>query len=167
MKKACLLVCVVALALSPLSVLAKKDKPIVKAQNKEDFAVVVAAVQQEMRPGGRFEFVTADERATVDAKLGDMTALFDQFGTVDGMNQDAKIALFNAQEKVNGILTRRDGDRLVCERTPPLGTNIPRTTCKTYREIARARQDNADFLLRMKQAPQPSGGSLSPRPGGR
>lgn len=158
MKTAYGLVILAMLVAVPTSVLAKKDKPIVKAQDKEAFAAVVDAVHQEMRPGGRFEFVTADERATVDARLGEMGALFDKFGTVDRMNDDAKLKLFNDQEKVNGILTQRDGDRLVCENTPPLGSNIPRTTCRTYRQIAQSRQDNADAMRKMQMVPQPRGG---------
>lgn len=159
MKKAYWTALALLLAL-PVGAMAKADKPIVKAQNKQDFAAVVAAVDHEMMPGGRFEYVTPDERRTVDDKLAEMGALFDKSGTVEQMDAASKLTLFNDQEQVNGILTHRDGDRLVCEHAPPLGTNIPRTTCHTYRELARSKKVDEDAMTRMRQLPQPSGRTL-------
>src|SRR5690242_9370301 len=92
-----------------------KDKPIVKAETKADFTAVVAAVHQEMVPGGRFEFVDSKERETVDNRLDEMMSLFDTYGTVDKMNDAAKIKLYNDQEEVNEILRHRDGNRRICE----------------------------------------------------
>jgi hypothetical protein len=51
------------------------------------------------------------------------------------MDHDTQIQLFNAQEEVNGILKHNDGNRLVCERRKPIGSNIPQTHCHTFRQI--------------------------------
>lgn len=138
---------------------AGKDKPIVKAENKADFAAVAAGVRQQMAPGGRFEFVDKMERETVNRRLDEMLSLFDRYGTVAEMNQAAKVSLFNDQEEVNAILRRRDDKRLICEKIAPVGSHIPRTICHTYRDEELANKRSQQFLQDMKPRPQLKGGS--------
>ncbi|RDI99792.1 hypothetical protein DVT68_02845 [Dyella solisilvae] len=115
--------------------------PSVKADTKDKFAPLADQVRGQMQSGGRFEFVTADERGTVDKDLTGMGALFDKFESVDKMDDKSKIQLYNYQSEVNAILTRRDGDREICEQAPPTGSLIPKTTCRKYSDIERDRRD--------------------------
>lgn len=142
------------------AVYAYKTEVIVKAENKDDFTAVVAAVHQQMQPGGRYEFVEQSERGKIDANFTDMQSLFDKYGTVAQMNQDSKVQLFNDQEAVNAILTRRDDKRLVCESVAPMGSHIPRTTCRTYRETELERHNAQNLLQEVKQVNNPSGATL-------
>ncbi|HZX71859.1 MAG TPA: hypothetical protein VFE77_13685 [Rhodanobacter sp.] len=139
-------------------VYAYKTEVIVKAENKDDFATVVAAVHQQMQPGGRYEHVSASERTGIDQHFNDMQALFDKYTTVGQMDQNAKVQLFNDQEFVNATLTHRDNKRLVCEHIAPVGSHIPRTTCRTYGEIMREQRDTQDMLDKMHQVQAPTGG---------
>ncbi len=119
----------------------------VKAETADQFAAVVAAVRAEMREGGRYEFVQAPEKAEVDRGLAAMEQLFaTNGGQVANMSQDDKVALFNAQESVNAILTRRDADRVICENRKPIGSNIPKTTCHTYRQQEEARRGTSKAM---------------------
>lgn len=146
---------------------AAKVQPMsVKADNKPDFEAVAAEVHKQMTPGGRFEFVTKEEAATVNNNLNDMQALFDKYGTVDQMDQSSKVQLYNDQESLNAILTRRDADWLICETASPTGSLIPKKTCRTYGEIERSQRDTQNYLERLQQSPQPSGGSLRGNVGG-
>ncbi len=61
-----------------------------------------------------------------------MTALFQNRGSVDKMSEPQKVELFNSQEVVNSILTKRDSDRVICENRIPVGSHIPKTSCHTY-----------------------------------
>ena len=135
-------------------VCATRTETIVKAQNKADFAAVVSAVQSQMLPGGRYGFVDKKEREDVDRGLDYMQSLFDKYGTVDAMDPNTKIDLFNHQEAVNAILTRRDSNRLVCESVAPVGSHIPRKTCRTYGEIERERQNTQQVMDNFKKVPQ-------------
>lgn len=137
---------------------AYKTEVIVKADNKDDFSAVVAAIHQQMVPGGRYEFVDAVERNQIDTNFSEMQSLFEKFGTVAQMNQAAKVRLFNDQEAINAILTRRDDKRLICRSMPPTGSLIPRTSCKTYREIQVEQMNTKDYMQRLQQVPQPVGG---------
>jgi hypothetical protein len=135
-----------------------KAEVIVKAQNKDDFAVVMQAVHQQMQPGHRYEHTTPKERNEIDARFADMQSMFDKHATVDQMNQEEKVQLFNEQEAINAILSNRDDDRLVCESVAPLGSHIPRTTCHTYREIMQSRHDTEQVMNKMKQVQELKGG---------
>ncbi|OOG47854.1 hypothetical protein B0E50_10440 [Rhodanobacter sp. C01] len=146
-------VVVAAALLQANAVCAYKTEVLVKADNKDDFATLVVAVRQQMQPGGRYEFVDAHERETVETNLAAMQSLLDKYGTVAQMDMNTKIQLFNDQEVVNAILTRRDDERLVCESVPPLGSHISRTSCRTYREIEIERRDTQNLKMQMLQVP--------------
>lgn len=115
--------------------------PDVKADTKEKFDAVVDHLHQEMGAGGRFEFLTAEERVTVDHDLDDMHGLFDHFGKVDAMDDKSKIQLYNDQSEVNALLTKRDGDREICTHEQPTGSHLPKTTCRNYAQMERERRD--------------------------
>jgi hypothetical protein len=132
---------------------ASKTETILKADNAAEFSAVAVTLQQEMLPGGRFEFVDDKERSTVSTRLADMQSLFNKHGAVAQMDMNTKVQLFNDQEAVNAILTHRDDERLVCENSAPLGSHIPRTTCVTYREAERRRRGEIHFMDISKQVP--------------
>jgi hypothetical protein len=136
---------------------AADKKVIVTVDNKQDFAAAVALVKSNLSAGGRFEFATEKEKAALDANLADMQALFDKFNTVDEMDQAAKLRLFNDQEAVNATLTHRDGDRLICEFVAPTGSNIPKRTCRTYRQAEMERQGAQQQMRGFNQTSQPGG----------
>jgi hypothetical protein len=125
----------------------ENGKPVVKADSKENFEAVVAAIHQQMQPGGRWQYIDASERATVNGSFADMGKLYDQFGSVDKMDQAAKVRLLADQSTVNAILTRKDGDRLICQTVMPVGSHLPVKTCKTYAQI-QAEQNGAQEFLR-------------------
>ncbi len=135
-------------------VCATKTETIVKAENKADFAAVVTAVQSEMVAGGRYGFTDKKEREDVNRGLQYMQSLFDKYGTVAGMDQKTRMDLFNHQEAVNAILTRRDSNRLVCESVAPTGSNIPRRTCRTYGEIEQEHQNTRQVMDNFQNVPQ-------------
>lgn len=147
------------MVLLPLGVAyASKIEPAVKADNKADFSDVMAAVQKQMVPRGRYEFVDSKERAEVDAKLDDMKSLFDQHGTVEQMDTTTKARLFTDQEDVNAILTRRDDRRVICKSERPIGSLLPKSTCRTYGEIERGRQSSQEFMQDEARSRETDGG---------
>lgn len=129
----------------------ENGKPVVKADSKENFEAVVAAIHQQMQPGGRWQYVDTNERATIDGSFADMGKLYDQFGSVDKMDQAAKVRLLADQGTVNAILTRKDGDRLICRTELPVGSHLPVKTCRTYSQI-QAEQNGAREFLRARGA---------------
>jgi hypothetical protein len=118
----------------------------VKADTREAFETLAADVRKDMEHGGKYEYVKPSEKKTIDAKLTEMDELFEKTGTVANMTQDQKIALFNAQETVNSILTLRDRDRVICKREAPVGSHIPVTTCHTYAQEVEAHEGTKKIM---------------------
>jgi hypothetical protein len=145
--------------LQAATVCAKEAKPDVKATTKDEFASVADHVRQQMAPGGRFASVDKNQQVTVNRDLSDMQSLYDRFGTVDAMDQASKLELYNNQSEVNAILTRHDGDREICEQVKPMGTNIPKTVCRTQRQISEDSDQTKQYLQKIQQTPQYKGGS--------
>ena len=141
------------------AVQAKEAKPDVKANTKDEFAAVADHVRQQMAPGGRFEFVDKNNQETVNRDLSNMQNLYDKFGTVDAMDQASKVALFNNQSEVNAILTRNDADREICEQVKPMGSNIPKTVCRTYRQTQEDNGAAQRYLQDMKNQSTLKGGT--------
>jgi hypothetical protein len=128
-----------------------EGKPVVKADTADNFAAIVAAIHQQMQPGGRWQYIDNQERATIDGSFADMQTLYDRYGSVDKMDQNAKTRLLADQTTVNAILTRKDGDRLICQSMMPVGSHLPVKTCKTYAQI-QAEQRGAQEFLRTRDA---------------
>lgn len=133
----------------------------VKAATRDDLTATADAVRKQMVPGGRYEFVSPAERSQVETTLADMDATFDRSGgSVATMNQDAKIQLYNDQETVNAILTKRDADRRICKSVAPTGSLIPKTSCHTYGEIEKSQRDSQQFMhdsMQVGQLPKTGG----------
>lgn len=136
-----------ALALVALPLAAKERvEPVVNASTKDAFATESAKVRTEMDKGGRFEFVNKDERQTVNTKLDAMTAMFEKKPSVAEMNEAERIQMINDQEQINAILTRSDGDRMICKSVAPIGSHIPVKTCKTQRQLADEQRNSRQFM---------------------
>ncbi|HEX6832751.1 MAG TPA: hypothetical protein VF132_04375 [Rudaea sp.] len=143
------------------------EKPVV-SDTAESFKQQSDKVHEQMKPGGIYEHITANDKGRVEARLSDMQKIFDTHPgqRAADLPQSDKVALFNAQEEVNGILKHNDNNRLVCERRAPVGSNLPTTTCKPYGELMAERTNNQRALVdRTRQADAVMGATKKP-PGG-
>ena len=134
-----------AVCAAPVFAAKKPDEKIIAADTKAAFIEQTASVRKQMENGGRYEFVTNDERNKVETRMNEMAAIFEQ-GDVDTLSK-AKIAdLYVAQEDINAILTKRDGRRVICERVKIVGSHMKSQQCITYAEQERGRRVSQDAL---------------------
>lgn len=144
---------------SPAMVPEVHGKPVVKADTRDDFEAIMAAIHQQMAPGGRWQYIDRGERATIDGSFADMGRLYDRFGSVDKMDQPAKVRLLADQNTINAILTRRDGDRLICRNEVPVGSHLPIRRCMTYAQIqAEERGTQRQLMDIQNRSPQNDSG---------
>jgi hypothetical protein len=123
-----------------------KPNPAVNASDKDSFQTVSEWVRKQMDAGGRYAEASGEERQVVNARLEEMTKMFEQKSSVDQMSIDEKKKLLVDQEEINSILGKRDGDRLICKSERPIGSNLPVKTCVTARERdQRRREDNKEL----------------------
>ena len=119
---------------------------VVTARTKTEFEQQAAAVRKEMGAGGRYEFVGLTERVKVDKRLKEIETIFASYVEGSRLKDQLLVELLNAQEEVNAILTRRDGERLICTNAMPTGSHRPATNCKRYSDIERARRATTKFM---------------------
>ncbi len=146
MRIAKVVVFAVGLALSIGAMAAEKLDPALQAVTKEKFDDQAAAIRQQMKAGGRWEFVDTAERASVNSRLDEIAALLATATSADELSRDQKGKLLQAQEDVNAILTKKDGRRLICQQVAPTGSNRKQKQCSTFAERERQRRDSRDFL---------------------
>ncbi len=127
------------------------NQPVVKADTKDNFEAVQAAIRKQMQPGGRWQYVDVNERATIDGNFADMQKLFDQYDSVDKMNANAKMRLLTDQSSINAILTKKDGDKLICQSETPVGSHLPVRTCRTFAQIQAESQQAQQSLMQLQQ----------------
>jgi hypothetical protein len=152
-----------ALALAPIALpvhaAPQVDKHPLVAQTLESFNKDAARIEKEMESGGKYGYISSSEKGRVIAQLGEMRKLLTANANASDMPPDAKIALANAQEDINGILSHNDNNRLVCRREAPVGSHRPITTCKTYSEImAQHRAMEHDMTNRLSTPQRKAGG---------
>ena len=134
------------------------DKPVL-ADDPAKFATQNDWIAEQMKPGGRYEFIKPAEKQRVTTVLAQMASLLARSGSVDAMNHDTRLQLFNDQEEVNGILKHNDSNRLVCESRAPIGSHIPVTTCHTWGQIATAARNTQYGMDKFDSSRQCNGGA--------
>ncbi|HEX4479224.1 MAG TPA: hypothetical protein VH082_00335 [Rudaea sp.] len=117
-------------------------------QTAATFQVQEDHVMQDMQKGGRFEYISDDDRKLVEGGLTFMHDLIEKNGSVAAMNDDDRLRLFNRQERVNTLLTKNDSLRIVCAKALQTGTMFKSTTCHTVAELERLKRDSVDTLER-------------------
>lgn len=122
----------------------------------EAFLEQRARIEEEMRPGGAYMEISNSNRRSVVDGLGVIETELQRVGTVDAMSPDARVRVFNEQEKINEILTEAARDsRLHCERRGRVGTRFKQTHCATYAERMRRAEQDRDSAHRMMRVRLP------------
>jgi len=124
----------------------QKDAPAIPpATTATEFDALATDIRNGLGTGGRYAYVPEAKERELLKHLDLITKLLSQ-GDPKLLADDDKIALFNAQEAANGILTQYDGNRKICQRTMRTGTHRYETICMTYAE-QRASQDAAERMV--------------------
>lgn len=120
-----------------------------------EFEVQREEISKEMQPGGRYAEIEEAAQKEVEKELERMASLLEQ-GPRENLSERQRVELFNAQEKVNTLLTAAAEDsRVKCQRVKKTGSRLATNVCRTvaewreYREAAReAVVDRQHSLMR-------------------
>lgn len=100
-------------------------------------AVQFATIRSELGDGKTFSEISLDDRSKVQVALARMERTMNG-RSVEQLNEDERLAVFNDQELVNGVLTKaREDSRMVCRREKTLGSHMPTNQCMTVAERRR------------------------------
>jgi hypothetical protein len=127
-----------------------KDLQTFDAQSKD--------VTAGMTKGGRFEFVSTSEQARVTELLGLIHDILVKYPDVKTIGERDKLTVFNSQEEVNEILTKGDGNRLICANEAPVGSHLSKKVCVTQAKKEQQREE-ARRMLESKPGDKVIGGN--------
>lgn len=123
------------------------EKPLI-AQTLDGFVQDSARIRKQMESGGIYDNISSANKARVEARLGEMLNLLQANVAQNDMKPKDKVALANAQEDINGILSHNDNNRLICEHITSVGSHLPITQCRTYAEIATERRHTQEKMVK-------------------
>jgi hypothetical protein len=138
-----------------MAVVAAKD-PTLVAVAEGDFAKQRATIEKQLADGKTYVEISGGDLTRVRQALERMGGVMEGVASVDDLDPDRRVALFNDQEVVNTILTQAAADsRLICERTRPTGSRMPVSSCQTVAERNRRQENDQGELDKLQRAVMP------------
>jgi hypothetical protein len=142
------------LAMPAFAALQAADPLATEGFSAEAFGTQRAAILADLERGERYAEIKAADRDTVLSLLARMEAIIAAAPTVDALDDGQRVELFNAQERVNTLLTQAaDDSRMLCEQRSRMGSHRRTTNCETVAQ-RRARREQDQNSLRFIQRPQ-------------
>lgn len=83
---------------------------------------------------GRYKDMPETKRSDLLARQGRVSRMLEGVTVTTELKELQRIDLFNDLEAIEAIVNSTEDDRMVCERSRPVGTNRTRTVCKTVAE---------------------------------
>lgn len=116
-----------------------------KANPVRQFEAVVADIRANLEPGGKYDYVPKIDRPKIEEQLDIISTLLANVDSVDELNQRRKVRLFNAQEKLNGLLLQAEAERVHCQQTKLTGSHRTQTVCLTNKQREEAEETRRRF----------------------
>ncbi len=129
------------------AVQAKADsKQVVQMDKTTPLSEQIAEVEKALS-SEHYSEVTLEDKSAVRSALERIRLRTDGVERVDALSPQAKIDVFNDQEKINTILTRAHADsRLICRRERITGSNFPQNVCMTVAQRRQAEEAGRDTM---------------------
>lgn len=111
---------------------ARVDKDAeVKLDSTAPVAEQIAAIEKAMSSDNYSE-ISMEQKSTVQQALGRIRLKMGDHQRVEELSPQARVEIFNDQERVNTILTQAHADsRMVCRRERSTGSNMAQRVCMT------------------------------------
>ena len=130
----------------------RKFKPV-------QFPQVVEEIERQIGAGGEYELKDDAARESVRADLQVMGGLLEGQDSLEAMREEDRIALFNAQERINATIKDNRLDRMECSQREIVGTRLKTTTCETAYDKRRREEHSREEARRLTRRILPRDGN--------
>lgn len=129
------------------AVQAKADsKQVVQMDKTTPLSEQISQVEKALS-SEQYSEVSLEDKSVVRSALERIRLRTEGVEHVDSLNPQAKVDVFNDQEKINTILTRAHADsRLICRRERITGSNFPQNVCMTVAQRRKAEEAGRDVM---------------------
>lgn len=128
-----------------MAVLAVTAVPALAWANADKLAMILQQ-QREIRSEtesstGAYARFGAPALGRIETAQDRIFSLLNGVNTLDQLNADQKVELFNALEEVKAVIAQNESNRQKCWRERKLGTSVKQTRCATMAELEQIRLD--------------------------
>jgi hypothetical protein len=103
-------------------------------------------IQEQVEdPTGKYSRFRPEATAQLTRAQGRIFSLLADADSLDHLDTNQRVELFNAIEEVRAIITDNEADRLICVRSMKIGTKLRETRCATVAERRSARDGAKDW----------------------
>ena len=88
----------------------------------------------DMQGKSKFKHVDESSKRRLFAAQDTLFAVLKDKQSINELDDEQRIAVYNAQAEITAVLTDAELDRPVCKREKPIGSNMMKTICITKRE---------------------------------
>ena len=104
-------------------------------------------IRGDIESGRKYSNMDNETKERLFRAQDQMFGLLDGRGSIDDLDQDELIELYNAQGTVNALLTDSDLERDVCHRVTTVGTHRVGIACYSVREWRRIKETDETMLM--------------------
>jgi hypothetical protein len=132
-------------------------------------ASAIRTQQQEIRAEaaqrrGRYKDLEEPRRAELFRHQSKVDSLLKSVDKTTDLSELEQVQLFNSLEAIEAIVNAAEDDRMICERSKPVGSNRPVTVCKTVAQRREERESSTRDMgrrtLECSEATMGPGGCL-------
>jgi hypothetical protein len=113
-----------------------EDKPMLDVAAFLDTQEEIAA----QASGGDFGFMKPSEMRELKTAQSVLHRHLSGVSSIEELDDEAKVAVYNAQQKVNAIITQDRSEEVRCERVQRTGSRFSDTRCYTAEQLAEQRK---------------------------
>lgn len=131
--------------------------PAAAAQKKldiESFVDQQHQIRDDIKSGRKYTYMDNETKEKLFRAQEEMFSLLQGRGSIDDLDADEVIDLYNAQNMVNALLTDSELERDVCRRITTVGTHRVGIACYSAREWRRIKETD-DTMMRAPRVCQP------------
>lgn len=124
-----------------------KDKSPEVVKDVPTFLEKQAELRKAIESSKKYSHVKPAAKEKIFAAQDRLAHLLAGHTTVEELNTDDKVAVFNAQSEILAQLDQAEPDRVICENEMPTGSHRPTVSCMTKRE----RDEQREYVRRTYQ----------------
>ena len=115
--------------------------------NKHDFMAMKSQVSKDFDQDKRYREIAPADQETVKKTLARMEMRWQKSEDTAQLSPDDRIEMVNDEQLVNTILQNASADsRTICERSEPIGSHRPQTSCKTVAQMKREQEKSQSSM---------------------
>ncbi len=104
------------------------------------------AIREQTEGTGKYSRFKPEAMVRLTKAQEKVFRLLDGNQSVDHLDMNQKVELFNALEEVKAVLNDNDQDRLICRRETKVGTTIKETRCATVAQRKELEEGSKAFM---------------------